>query len=127
MGRSEEVGKIRERSITRRGEAKVMGASLMAGECRVKEAIPCRTRIRRLLGRQFRIPLVVVVEPLQPGFVAHVADISVFGYGDDVAGAVEALKDGIENLCRRKGYLHRQAKTQRMLLLENLIAGEERE
>ena len=87
----------------------------MARQCEPEESTPCRIEIRRLLGRQLKKPLVAVVEPAKPGFVAHAAGISVFGYGDDAAEAVEVLKQGIESICRDEGFLDLRATIQRML------------
>jgi hypothetical protein len=79
--------------------------------------------IRRLLGRRLNRPLVAVVEPVQNGFMAHAAGISVFGYGDDAAEAVEVLKQGIESICRDEGFLDLRDAIQRTLLLDNFMAG----
>ena len=95
----------------------------MAREYKVEEPIPCRIEIHRLLGEQLKMPLVALVEPAQPGFVAHAAGISVFGYGDDAAEAVEVLKQGIESICQDEGFLDLRDAIQRMLLLDNLMAG----
>ncbi len=95
----------------------------MARECKVEEPIPCRIEIHRLLGKQLKMPLVALVEPAQPGFVAHAPGISVFGYGDDAAEAVEVLKQGIESVCKDEGFLDLRDAIQRMLLLDNLMAG----
>jgi hypothetical protein len=100
-----------------------MGVSFMARVCKVEEPIPCRIEIHRLLGKQLKMPLVALVEPAQPGFVAHAAGISVFGYGDDAAEAVEVLKQGIESVCKDEGFLDLRDAIQRMLLLDNLMAG----
>ena len=95
----------------------------MARECKIEEPTPRRIEIRRLLGRQLRMPLVAEVEAARPGFVAHAAGISVFGYGDNAAEAVEVLKEGIENICQEEGFLDLRNKIQRMLLLDNLKTG----
>jgi hypothetical protein len=89
----------------------------------MEESAACRIEIRRLLGRQLKMPLVALVEPAQPGFVAHATGISVFGYGDNAAEAVEVLKEGIESICRDEGFLDLRDAIQRMLLLDNLMAG----
>ncbi len=94
----------------------------MARQYEVEESVPCRIEIHHLLGRQLKNPLVAVVEPAQPGFVAHAAGISVFGYGDDAAEAIEVLKQGIESICRGEGFLDLRATIQRLLLLDNLKA-----
>ncbi len=99
----------------------------MARQCKVKEPTPCRIEIRRLLGRQLKMPLVAVVEAVEPGFVAHAAGISVFGYGDNADEAIEVLKEGIESICRGEGFFDLRATIQRMLLLENFMESEERE
>ncbi|MGD0229214.1 MAG: hypothetical protein ABSC19_02500 [Syntrophorhabdales bacterium] len=99
----------------------------MARQRKVEESTPCRIEICRLLGRQLKRPLVAVVEPVAPGFMAHVAGISVFGYGDDADEAVEVLKQGIESICQGEGFLDLRTTIQRMLLLENLMTGEKRE
>jgi hypothetical protein len=99
----------------------------MARQCKVEESTPCHIEIRRLLGRQLKIPLVAVAEPVHPGFVAHVAGISVFGYGDAAAEAIEVLEQEIESLCRNEGFLDLRATVQRTLLLANIMAGEERD
>ncbi|MGD0229634.1 MAG: hypothetical protein ABSC19_04645 [Syntrophorhabdales bacterium] len=96
----------------------------MARQCKVEEFIPCRIEIRRLLGRQLKMPLVAVVEPVPPGFMAHVSGIAVFGYGDDDAEAIDVLKQGIEDICQGDGFLDLRASIQRMLLLANLMAGD---
>jgi hypothetical protein len=98
----------------------------MARRCKVEESTPRRIKIRGLLGRRLKMPLVALVEPAQPGFVAHAAGISVFGYGDDADEAVQVLKEGLEGICRDEGFLDLRATIQRMLLLQNLMAGEER-
>ncbi len=95
----------------------------MARECKIEEPTTCRVEIRRLLGRQLKMPLVAEVEAAKPGFVAHAAGISVFGYGDNAAEAVEVLKEGIESICREDGFLDLRDAIQRMLLLDNLKAG----
>ncbi len=95
----------------------------MARQDKVEESFPCRVEIDRLLGKQLKMPLIAVIEPAQPGFVAHAAGISVFGYGDDAAEALEVLKEGIENICRGEGFLDLRATIQRLLLLDNLKAG----
>ena len=102
---------------------RLMGVPLMARECKVEESTPCRIEIRRLLGRRLKTPLVAIVEPVQPGFVAHASGISVFGYGDNAAEAVEVLKEGIENICQDERFLDLRNAIQRMLLLDNLMAG----
>ncbi len=89
-----------------------------------EESTPCRIEIDRFRGRRLKKPLVAVVEPTQPGFVAHVAGISVFGYGDDADEALEVLKEGMESMCRGEGFLDLGSAIQKMLLLENLMAGE---
>ncbi len=98
----------------------------MANQSKVEERTACSIEIRRLLGRQLKRPLVAVVESARPGFKAHVAGISIFGYGDDAAGAFQALQEGIESVCRDRGDLDIGAAIQRRLLLENLMTGEER-
>ena len=99
----------------------------MTGQYEVEEPALCHVEIRHLLGKQLKIPLVAVVEPVNPGFVAHAAGISVFGYGDVAHEAVEVLKQGIEHLCRSEGFLDLRATIQKILLLANLVAGEEGE
>jgi len=99
----------------------------MAKQCKVEESTPSRIEIQRLLGRRLKTPLVATVESADLGFVAHTVGISVFGYGDDAAEAIDALKQGVEDICRNEGFLELRASIQRRLLLENLVAGEERE
>ena len=102
---------------------KTNGGVFMAREYKVEESIPYRVEIRRLLGKQLKMPLVAVVEQAQPGFVAHATGISVFGYGDDASEALEVLKQGIESVCKDEGFLDLRDAIQRMLLLDNLMAG----
>jgi len=83
--------------------------------------------IRRLLGKQLKMPLVALVESVNPGCMAHAADISVFGFGRDDAGAVEVLKRGIESICPGEEFLDLRTTIHRMVLPENLMAGQERE
>jgi hypothetical protein len=97
----------------------------MTRQDKVEGSAPRRIEIRRLLGRPLKTPLVAVVEPAQPGFVAHASGISVFGYGDDASEALECLKQGIESICRDEGFLDMRAAIQRKLLLENLMADQE--
>jgi hypothetical protein len=97
----------------------------MAKQCKVEESTPSRIEIQRLLGRRLKTPLVATVESADLGFVAHTVGISVFGYGDDAAEAIEILKEGLENMCRNES-LDRRAAVERMLLLANLMAGKER-
>ncbi len=92
----------------------------MASESDIEERTSRRVEILSLLGRRLKKPLVAVVEPVQPGFVAHATGISVFGYGDDDDEAVEVLLQGIEGMCRDEGILDLRATIQRKLLLENL-------
>ena len=93
-------------------------------QCIFEESTPGRIEIDRILGKRLKKPLVAIVEPARPGFVAHAAGISVFGYGDDTDEALEVLKEGIESVCRDEGFLDLGAEIQKMLLLENLMAGE---
>jgi hypothetical protein len=83
--------------------------------------------IRRLLGKQLKVPLVATVESANPGCVAHAADISVFGYGRDDAEAVEVLKQGIESMCLGEEFLDLRATIYSMVLPEDVVAGQERE
>ncbi len=99
----------------------------MARQYKVEEASGRCIRIRRLLGRRLRMPLVAVVEPVDPGFVAYAGGISVFGYGDDPAEAVRVLKEGIENMCLDEEFLDLRASVQRMLVLENVMKSEKRQ
>ncbi|MGD0231996.1 MAG: hypothetical protein ABSC19_16850 [Syntrophorhabdales bacterium] len=99
----------------------------MARQRKAEESIPYRVEIRNLLGRQLKRPLVAVVEPAHPGFVAHVAGISVFGYGDDATQAMKVLKEGIEGICQNEEFLNPRATIQRMLLLQNFMEDEEGE
>jgi hypothetical protein len=96
----------------------------MGRHYKVEETAGRRIRIRRLLGRRLRMPLVAVVERVNPGFVAYAGGISVFGYGDDPAEAIKVLKEGIENMCLDEEFLDLRASVQRMLLLENVMTGE---
>ena len=96
----------------------------MARQYEPEEQTGRRVHIRRLLGKRLRIPLVAMVEPVNPGFVAHAGGISVFGYGDNATEAIEVLKEGIENMCLDDEFVDLRAAVQRMLLLENVMAGE---
>ncbi len=99
----------------------------MARHYNVEESDPCRFEIRRLLGRQLGMPLVAVVEPMHPGFKAHAAGISVFGYGYDAVEAVEVFKQGIEGIYQGEEFLDLRAVIRSMFLPESLMAGQERE
>jgi hypothetical protein len=81
--------------------------------------------ISRLLGKQLKVPLVALVESVNPGCMAHAADISVFGYGCDDAEAVEVLKQGIESICLGEEFPDLRATIHRMVLPENLMASRE--
>jgi hypothetical protein len=83
--------------------------------------------IRRLLATQLKMPLVALVESVNPGCMAHAADISVFGYGRNDAEAVEVLKQGIERICPGEEFPDLRATVHRMVLSENPIAGQGRE
>ena len=78
--------------------------------------------IRRLLGRRLNRPLVAVVEPVQNGFMAHAAGISVFGYGYDAIEALGVLKQGLESIYRGEEFLDLRAMIRGMLLPESLTA-----
>ncbi len=98
----------------------------MATEPKVEASIQCQIEIRRLLGRQLKMPLVAVVEPVRPGFKAHAAGIPVFGYGCDAMEALEVLKAGIEGIYRGEEFPDLRSAIRRMFLPENLVAGRER-
>jgi signal transduction histidine kinase len=98
----------------------------MARQCNVEEPTPLRIEMRRLLDRQLRVPLVAVVEPAHPGFKAHTAGMSVFGYGDDVVEALEVLKEGIESIYRDEEFPDVRAVIRGMLLPEDHMADRER-
>lgn len=98
----------------------------MARERKVQESTPRRIEIRRLLGRQLKMPLVVVVEPVNTGFMAHAVGISIFGYGYDAIEALEVLKRGIESIYRGEEFPDLRAVIQGMFMPENLVAGQER-
>jgi len=99
----------------------------MARRRKVEESTPPCIEIRRLLGRQLKMPLAVVVEPVDSGFMAHAAGISIFGYGYDAIDALEVLKRGIESTCQGEEFLDLRAAIQGMFLPKNLMAGQERE
>jgi hypothetical protein len=93
---------------------------------KLEEPVARSVEIRRLFDRRLKTPLIATVEPTAPGFAAHTEGLPVFGYGDDPAEAVQALKEGIEGIYGDEEFLDLRARVQRMLLLQNL-AGEERE
>ena len=99
----------------------------MARQYKPEEPAGRRIAIRRLLGRRLRMPLFAVVEPVDPGFVAHAGGISIFGYGDDPAEAVRVLKEGMESMCLDEEFLDLRGSIQRMLLLKNFMTGEKRQ
>ena len=84
----------------------------MARQYEPEEQTGRRVHIRRLLGKRLRIPLVAMVEPVNPGFVAHAGGISVFGYGDNTTEAIEVLKEGIENICMDDEFVDLRAAVQ---------------
>ncbi len=93
----------------------------MSRQCKAEECVPCLLKIRRLMGRRLKTPLVATVESASIGFVAHAAGIPVFGYGDDEAEAFKTLREGLEKMCRQEEeFLDLRTNIQRMLLLENL-------
>ena len=64
-----------------------------------------RINVGWLLGKQLEEPLVAVVDSLSQGFVAHISGLPIFGYGDVVTDAVEALKHGIENIGEEREFV----------------------
>jgi hypothetical protein len=55
-------------------------------------------KINFLATKRLSIPLDIIVEPDDGAFIARTTDIPLYGYGDDVMEAVEALKYEIESL-----------------------------
>ncbi len=98
----------------------------MKRQRKIEGSIARSVEIRRLFDRRLKTPLIATVEPADPGFAAHAEGLSVFGYGDNAAEAIQVLKEGIEGIYGDEEFLDLRARVQRMLLLENL-AGEERE
>ncbi len=72
----------------------------------------CRIQIDPLFGCRLKTPLIASVEPLHPGFVAHAAGLPVFGYGVAPEDALEALKDGVENVFETGEFLDLDATTE---------------
>ena len=99
----------------------------MAKQYNFEESVPFRIEMRRLLGRQLDVPLVVVVEPVSPGFVARAAGISVFGYGHDAVEAIEVLKEGMENIYKGEEFPDLQAAIRRMFVPKDIMEDPNRE
>ena len=95
----------------------------MKRQGKLEEPIERSFEIRRLFDRRLKTPLIATVEPADPGFAAHAEGLSVFGYGDDPAEAIQVLKEGIEGIYGDEEFLDLRARVQRILLLENLAAG----
>ncbi len=99
----------------------------MARQYNAEESDQSRVEIRRLLGRQLGKPLVAVAEPMHPGFRAHAAGISVFGYGYDAAEAIEVFKQGIESMYQSEAFPDLRTVVRSMFLPESLMPDQERE
>jgi hypothetical protein len=54
--------------------------------------------INRLLKKNLSKPLGVIVEPDADGFIARTPDFPIYGFGDDIIEAIDALKAEIESL-----------------------------
>ena len=91
----------------------------MAKRRKEEDPIPCRIEIRRLLGRQLRMPLTAAVEPVDSGFVAHAPGVSVFSYGYDAVETIEVLKRGIESIYGGEEFPDMKAVIRGMLLPED--------
>jgi predicted RNase H-like HicB family nuclease len=54
--------------------------------------------INRLLKKNLSKPLGIIVEPDADGFIARTPDLPIYGFGDDIIEAIDALKAEIESL-----------------------------
>ncbi len=91
-----------------------MGAYITS-QCMNEESTPYRVEISHLLGKPLKPSLVAVVEPVKCGFAARATDLSVVGYGDDPAQAVEVLRQGIESMYESEEFLDFRYAIQSML------------
>jgi hypothetical protein len=57
-------------------------------------------RMGIVAGRTLKTPIDVIIEPDEPGFIARLVDIPLFGHGADVFEAIDMLKNEIESLYR---------------------------
>jgi hypothetical protein len=65
-----------------------------------RNALPGFIKINMISGKSLRTPLDVIVETDEPGFIARVIDLPLYGHGDDVYDAIKMLKAEIESLYR---------------------------
>lgn len=59
---------------------------------------PSFIKINTLPSKTLKLPIDVVVEPDDHGFLARTPDLSLYGYGEDPIEAVQMLKREIESL-----------------------------
>jgi len=55
-------------------------------------------KINRLRKRNLKVPIDVIVEQDDEGFLARTIDLPLYGYGDDPIDAIDSLKYEIESL-----------------------------
>ena len=55
-------------------------------------------KLNMLITKRLSIPLDVVIEPDDDGFIARTIDMPLYGFGDDIIESINALKYEIESL-----------------------------
>lgn len=81
-----------------RGAIRQLAKDEVKEQLKALSARPNFIKINTLPNKLLRLPIDVVVEPDDHGFLARTADLPLYGYGDDPVEAVQMLKREIESL-----------------------------